>query len=130
MAKDNGISRERYEMVKKDAAEKIGKLNDRLKLANESWGGTSPAEGIAAAAIGSTHAILARWSVEVPVVGQYIGKVKPLSVLYTAAWPMVRKGLSKSLRRRGDQLWQYGISRTAEDATNRGFDALMNASKA
>lgn len=127
MPKDAAVvSKKTFMQLKEDSAKNLAKLREKVKLANENWGETSPAEGLAAVATGTTYALLNRWKVRIPGAPDWLPSVAPLSLVYTAAWPMVRKGLSKGLRRHGDRMWQFGLAQTGYEVANQGFDALLS----
>lgn len=127
MAKDM-ISRERFEAVKAESQNKIEKMNGKLKELQTSMDGAGPSDGLAAIAAGGTAAVLRRWRVQIPGTEKWgdMGKVAPLSLVYGAAWPLLRKGLSKSLRRHGDRLWTYQLARVGDDMVTSGIDALLD----
>lgn len=124
----NLISRERYEAMKAESQSKIEKMNGKLRELQTATEGAGPADGLGALAAGGTAALLRGWRVQIPGTEKWgdSGKVAPLALVYGAAWPLVRKGLSKSLRRHGDRLWNYQLARLGDDMVSAGIDALLD----
>ena len=127
MSKNEVVSKSAYERMKDDYQDKLDKAGTKLKMLNDAGDGAA-VDGLRSVAVGATVAIMDRWRVKLPASIPLIGdSISPVSMVFTAGWPMVRKGLSKTVRKFGDQAWNFGLSKFGYNGASSALDSMMKS---
>jgi len=121
------VSKNTYERMKEEYAEKLAKSSDKLKALNTASDGAA-VDGLRSVAVGATCAVLDRWRVKLPMAIPLLGdSIAPASLVFTAGYPLIRGGLSKPVRKFMDQAWNFGLSQVGYKGTSGALDAMMKS---
>ena len=127
MSKADMISKGTYERMKEEYAGKLEKASDKLKSLNDAGDGAA-VDGLRSVAVGAAVAVMDRWRVKLPASVPLLGdSVSPVSMAFTAGWPLIRKGLSKTVRKFGDQAWTFGLSKFGYNGASSALDSMMKS---
>ena len=127
MSKTDMVSKGAYQRMKEEYQGKLEKASEKIKGLNSAGDGAA-VDGLRSVAVGATCALLDRWRVKLPVSVPLLGdSISPASLIFTAGYPLVRSGLSKSVRKFADQTWSFGLSQVGYRGASSALDAMMNS---
>ena len=127
MGKADMVTKSTYERMKDEYQGKLEKASEKVKMLSDAGDGAA-VDGLRSVAVGATVAVMDRWRVKLPVSVPLLGdSVSPVSMVFTAGWPIVRKGLSKQVRKFGDEAWRFGLSKVGYNGTSSALDSMMKS---